>query len=303
MRGLTCFLGGLVLLPLTVSLSAQGAATDLTHVKALYADASYDEALAELAKIDTASWSEQVDEYRALCLLALGRTREAEQVLEHLVRLKPLHSVPEDQLSPRVVSLYKTVRWRTMPSVAREVYANAKRAYEAGRFDDAAGQFRQLAEILSDADLLEQGSNLADLKELGEGFLKLAEAEAKLHASRAVPAQPSQPMPPPPGQFAAGTPRVFTIDDHDITPPVEIERRVPEWTRSSGATVGELRGLLEVVIDTDGAIESAKLVKPLSPLYDRELLAAAKRWKYRPAMKGSEPVKYRWLMEIVLKSR
>jgi TonB family protein len=61
--------------------------------------------------------------------------------------------------------------------------------------------------------------------------------------------------------------------------------------------------LLEVVIDTDGAIESAKLVKPLSPLYDRELLAAAKRWKYRPAMKGSEPVKYRWLMEIVLKSR
>src|SRR5262249_17483781 len=173
MRGLTRFLDGVIILPLTVFLSAQGSATDLTHVKALYADAAYDEALAELATIDATGWSEQVDEYRALCLLALGRTREAEQVLEHLIRLKPLHSVAEDQLSPRFVSLFKTVRWRIVPSVAREVYANAKRAYDAGRFDEAEGQFRQLAEILSDADLVEQGSNLADLKELGEGFLKL----------------------------------------------------------------------------------------------------------------------------------
>src|SRR5262245_28525117 len=301
MRGPTRFLVGLILLPLTVFASAQEPASNLTHVKALYAEASYDEALAELTKIEAASWNEQVDEYRALCLLALGRTREAEQALEHLVRLKPLHSVAEDQLSPRVVSVFKAVRWRILPSVARDVYADAKRAYDAGRFDDAIGQFRQLTEILSDTDLGEQGSNLADLKELSEGFLKLAEAEAKLQAP-ALPEHQGEPLPAPPEQVAAA-PRIFTLEDRDITPPVEIERRVPEWTRSSRAPVGELRGLLEVVIGTDGTVESAKLLKPLSPLYDRELLAAAKQWKYRPAMNGSEPVTFRWLIEIVLKSR
>jgi tetratricopeptide (TPR) repeat protein len=79
------------------------AAADLTKTKALYASASYEEALSELEKVDAAHWDEQVDEYRALCLVALGRLEEAEQALEHLIRLKPFHSVTNDRLSPRVV--------------------------------------------------------------------------------------------------------------------------------------------------------------------------------------------------------
>ncbi|PWT79785.1 MAG: hypothetical protein C5B57_13300 [Blastocatellia bacterium] len=316
MKRLTFVIGGLAVLPVTVLLHAQGSLTNLTNVQALYASASYEEALAELAKVDTASWNEHVDEYRALCFLALGRTREAEQALEHLVRERPLHSIAGDQYSPRFVSLFETVRRQTVPVVAREVYANARRAYEAGRFDDATGGFRQLAEILSDPTLVEQSPNLADVKELGDGFLKLAEAKRLAAAADPVPSRSSapapavgpvpstSPAPAPPDPVVVSTTRVFTVADHDVRPPVEIQRRLPLWSPSNGPRpLGEIRGLLEVVTDTEGAIESATLVKSLTPLYDRELLAATKGWKFRPAIKDNEPVKYRWLMEIVLSGR
>jgi len=54
--------------------AASGA--DLTNVRSLYASASYDEALAELNKVDADSWTEQVDEYRALCLVASAARRK-----------------------------------------------------------------------------------------------------------------------------------------------------------------------------------------------------------------------------------
>jgi tetratricopeptide (TPR) repeat protein len=275
---------------------AQVGPADLASAKALYASASYEEALTELGRIGAADWDEHVDEYRAACLLALGRTREAEQALEHLVRLRPLHSLAKDQMSPRVVSLFETVRWRTLPSVARELYTKAKSTYEAGRPDEAIAQFRQLAELLSEGGLVEQTPNLADVKELGEGFLALAEARI------AAASKPSPPTLPPP--VVVETARIFTEDDRDVTAPIAIDRRLPNWNPTNAARMpGAVRGILEVVTARGGGVESAKLIKPLSPLYDRDLLAAAKQWKFRPAMKDGQPVRYRWQMEIVLTSQ
>jgi TonB family protein len=275
-------------------------AADLASAKTLYASASYEEALAELGKIPVESWDEHVDEYRALCLLALGRTREAEQALEHLVRLRPLYSVPSDQMSPRVVQLFETVRWRTVPAVAREMYTNAKGAFDAGRVDDAVALFRQLGQLLSDATLIEQTPNLADIKELGDGFLKLAQARLPPPA----PAAPAAPPPAPAAPAAAVEAQIFTPDDADVTAPVEIERRMPRWVVPSSARAAEpVRGVLEVVSDATGTIESVKVVRPMSPTYDRELVATSRQWKFRPAMKDGMPVRYRWLMEIVLTGR
>ena len=39
------------------------------------------------------------------------------------------------------------------------------------------------------------------------------------------------------------------------------------------------------------------------PLYDRMLLAAAKGWKYRPAMKDGQPVRFLKIIQVTLEGR
>ena len=86
--------------------------------------------------------------------------------------------------------------------------------------------------------------------------------------------------------------------------PVELSRRMPSWRPP--ASVGgdaEYRGVLEVVIDERGNVATARLVEPTTPLYDRELLLAAAGWRFQPATKDGQPVKFRKTFRIVLSGR
>lgn len=60
-------------------------------------------------------------------------------------------------------------------------------------------------------------------------------------------------------------------------------------------------GILELVIDETGAVESVLMKAPFSPLYDRLAVAAAVEWRYKPATLGGVPVKYRKVVQIVFK--
>ena len=64
-------------------------AADLSAAKSLYASASYEEALTMLSSLEAGENFEQVHQLRALCLLALGRTREGEETIERLVLHNP----------------------------------------------------------------------------------------------------------------------------------------------------------------------------------------------------------------------
>jgi TonB family protein len=57
-------------------------------------------------------------------------------------------------------------------------------------------------------------------------------------------------------------------------------------------------GAIEVVIDTTGAVESAVMRVPLQPAYDRQAIAAAKTWRFKPATLNGAPVKYRKVVQI-----
>ena len=93
----------------------------LASAKSLYESASYEAALSELSAINSKEHVDVVDTYRALCLLGLGRTRDAERALEVIVTRKPLLTLSEAEYSPRIVALFRDVRKRALPTAAQQL--------------------------------------------------------------------------------------------------------------------------------------------------------------------------------------
>ena len=59
-------------------------------------------------------------------------------------------------------------------------------------------------------------------------------------------------------------------------------------------------GLLEIVIDEQGRVVNAAIRSPLHPVYDSQLLVAARDWKYRPATVDGRPVKFRKTIQVAV---
>jgi TonB family protein len=59
-----------------------------------------------------------------------------------------------------------------------------------------------------------------------------------------------------------------------------------------------IKGVVEVVIDERGAIESAHMVVPITAAYDKLVLAAANKWQFSPALMNGKPVKFRKRIQI-----
>jgi hypothetical protein len=314
-----------VLVALSV-LAAQGASTsaatptdDLASVRELYAAASYEEALSRLSSLEerAAAGPEQLEPYRALCLLGLGRTVEAQRSLERLVTQRPLYRIADVDVSPRLVTMFRDVRQRMLPDAARAMYADAKTSFDSKQYSAASKRFAELMAILNDPDLGGAAVDLNDLKVLAQGFQQLADAQAAeeararaeaLSKARAVANEAAATEPggagrtPAPARPAA--PAIYVETDPGVTPPVQIERRLPPWNPPTRWAVdGQYRGVLEIIINERGQVETATLRDSVAAFYDASLLQAAMAWKYRPATHEGRPVKFRKFIEIVQASK
>jgi protein TonB len=73
-------------------------------------------------------------------------------------------------------------------------------------------------------------------------------------------------------------------------PPVPVVRMPPLYpleAKRSGLT-GDVT--VEFVINTDGAVSEAHVVRSSNPVFDAAAVAAVYRWKFRPGIKGGQPV-------------
>src|SRR5215467_2549891 len=106
----------------------------LQTAQALYASASYDEALAMLDRLQkqplAPADSVELQQNRALCLLALGRNADAEAALASVVKTDPTYRPPEATTAPRVRTMFKDVRSKLLASVIVTVYNDARSAYD-----------------------------------------------------------------------------------------------------------------------------------------------------------------------------
>jgi hypothetical protein len=275
----------------------------LASARELYASARYDEALATLDSLRVSedvsvkpSEVRAVEQVRSLCLLALGRASEAEAAIAAVVSVDPFFQPNEAEAAPRVRAAFQDVRRRMLPDIANERYAAARASYDGKDFLSAADQFRQVLALLDDPDM--QG-RLSDLRTLSSGFLELSEATVKAaEAAKPTPAEPVA-APPPPAPVA---PKIYTADDPVVTPPSTVRQDVPKLPISV-INMARDKGIIEVIIDEVGRVESAAIRASVHPTYDAMLLAAAADWRYRAATANGQPVKFMKRIQITIARR
>ena len=264
----------------------------------LYASARYDEALAvlnDLRPADAAnavSDRKSIEQYRSLCLLALGRGTEAESAIAAVVTADPSYQPGEVEASPRVRAAFSDVRRRLLPEIANSRYGEAKALFDRKEYPVAAEHFRQVTALLDDPDM---GGKLPDLRTLVSGFLDLSVA------SSAPPPESPRPQvvaPPPPPPVPQPDPnRTYTMQDPNVTPPVVIRQEMPRLTPAMKLQAKE-RGIVEIVIDEQGRVTFVSVRDSVHPMFDSQLLTMGREWRYKPATFAGQPVRYRKMIQI-----
>ena len=299
-----------------VGATARADQNPLEAAKDLYASAAYEEALSTLSRVSegdtsTPAVARQVDEYRAFCLYALGRTKEAESIAESLIRREPLVPLDAPDASPRLEAMFAGVQKRILPSLIRERYRNLRPVLDRKEYAEAEAPLAEARRMLNEAERLGAwDESLADLSVLVDGFLALWRARVEMNApapappaapvASSAPAAPSPPSLSGPSESApmpssrASGPRVYRVDDANVTPPVPIYQRTPSLPTELLTILRSLNKptIMSLTIDETGSVEKADVRVSTHSSYDRLLIRAAAMWKYRPATRDGVPVRY-----------
>jgi TonB family protein len=284
---------------LLVTLSVVTAQDDrLRTARDLYASAAYDEALAELTRVGssaaTPTMVRETDAYRAFCLVALGRAAEAQEVAESLVRSDPSLSIDQfPDASPRIATMFAAVRRRVLPQLIKDEYRIAR----ARAIDDPADAKSRLLHVRELLGVAEQigvlDETLADMRMLVDGFLELARAAEPNNPPAAPPAGDAG-SPPAAAAASPPAPLLSTAADAGVTAPTAVYQPQPNVPPALLDLVRRLHrpATIDVVINERGTVDDVTVTKSVSAAYDALIVATARTWRYKPALKDGVPVRF-----------
>jgi hypothetical protein len=267
------------------------ASDELNHAKELYRTAAYDEALTVLERISTTDATDaiQVYEYRVFCLIALERKDDARTAMAALVTASPSYAMSETDAAPRVRTMFTEVRRSILPGVIQRAYAEAKASFDR-KDPKAMAQFDRVLALLKDPDVA-GNSGLADLATVATGFRDLSKALIPPPAPAPAPAATDTAVvaPPPVAPAVPVLVAPVVISQAVPVPPLREER---EWN-----------GEIEVTINDRGRVITARMTKPIHPVYDQQLVRAALAWTYKPALRDGSPAPFVKLITINVDTR
>jgi hypothetical protein len=252
--------------------SSTAAQVSEVDYKSLYAAAEYDKALEVVSSLD----SLEAQQYRALCLLALGRQADASAAIEALVNASPTFTPSADDAPPRFVEMVAKTRQKLLPTIARRVFNEGRQRYTTKQTDEAVTRFSLVLTLVSDPAFTDANAK-QDLETLAKGFIDLANAAAP-PPKPAVAAAPA-PAPAPPAPKA--TPPKVTL-------PTAISQTVPPVPIDIANRI--TAKLLVVQIDQTGHVTGTTVKESAHPRYDRMVSLAARDWRYNPATRDGAPV-------------
>ena len=261
----------------------------IQQVKALYASAAYEDALSMLSRMPAANSEPEYAQYRVFCLVALGRTAEAEKAIASVVTADPAFAPDPAEAPSRILDMFARARRALVPEIAQRLYQEARAALDRKDREEAIRQFASLVQLLDGAAIgPDDEPMLSELRLLAVGFLDLMRA-VEARAERARDAERGSARPP------AAAPRV--------TAPVPLKQDLPLWIPPNPMSQREFRGAVRVFISESGAVTGVALEPGVHPLYDPLLLQAARTWQYQPALRDGVPVPSEKAIEVVLKPR
>ena len=99
----------------------------------------------------------------------------------------------------------------------------------------------------------------------------------------------------------ATQPVIYTVSSVDVSPPVAIYPQFP--TELPPDVRPEDLEAFEVVVSETGTVESVRTQKPPRTMSDTLVvtisMSAAKTWRFHPALKAGQPVKYRKVVWVL----
>lgn len=276
-----------------------GAQDSIAEARKLYQSADYDAALVVLDRLkndSTASTDPEVATYRVLCLLALKRTEEAQRSIAAILRQNPRYRPSETETSPRIRAVFEEARRRLLPQIFQERYDTAKATFDRKDFQSAADQFRSLVSLLDDPALKGEDSR-ADLRVVVLAFADLAQASATQKPAAAVPPPASA---TPLVLAAAVAPSRVYSGGVGVVPPVAISKPLPPFPAGLTMLRRDYVGVVEIVVGETGDISEVTIRKSIHPQFDPRLVETIRTWKFKPATKDGEPVRFRSVFEVKL---
>jgi tetratricopeptide (TPR) repeat protein len=271
---------------LVLGRTSLGAQDPLQAAKDLYASAAYEDALSTLSRMDglAPELARQAAEYRAFCLYALGRTREAESVAEAIIRSDPAAHLEGPDVSPRIERLFDQVRQRLLPTLVHDRMRQARTELDRKNFAAAGPLLAEAQAMVLEAKTAGVPDEaIADLDSLIDGFRQLIRSAA-------------EPPRPSPQTLSAAAPvrRFYTAEDKTVVPPVALEEAMPVLPRDAFmiAHAWKVSGVLRLVIDETGRVAEATIDRALNGDIEGRVLDAAHQWRYLPATKDGVPVRY-----------
>jgi hypothetical protein len=91
---------------------------------------------------------------------------------------------------------------------------------------------------------------------------------------------------------------VYTAADDDVMPAILIRPLLPA-TPPPDVPPSQI-GTLELVVNEQGDVERVRLISPSNRYHERMLVAHAKTWKFRPAIREGRPVKFRTMVRLTI---
>ena len=303
-----------------VASASRGRADDrLAEALRLYDDATYTRALEVLDQLTVSEPSPRVHQYRALCLIALGRPDAAERAMADIVAADPFFALEAEAASPRIAAQFASVRRRLLPPLIRRGFADATAQYREGATARARQRFDDVLRLLDDP-ALRADQSLADLALVAGAFVELTKAQTPppsiavisrpIVVAPALPviAAPADPAPAPPAApssavvaSAPGPMRVTASAPAAFEPAVAMVRPLPRWTPPDPRTATRAySGAIALEVDVNGRVVAAASKKTIHPAYDPVVLAAARQWVFQPARQNGRPIKSEITVEIEL---
>ena len=189
----------------------------------------YEDALAALTSVDMP----EAQQYKALCLLALGRTQDATGAVEMLVTAQPTFEPSAQDVPPRFVTLVSDAKRKLLPALARRAFNEGREQFRNGSREEALVRFNLVMTLTSDPSFKES-ADAEDLRTLASGFIDLAKATA--------------PPPVPAPAVAAKAPEPPPVEPPAVVQPIVLKQYIPPVPAEVG-TQGNPAVSVRVVIE------------------------------------------------------